>query len=40
VHLPTGRWQLVVQLSGFTAPCEANAPSVEAKVGPIELEIR
>lgn len=40
LRLPAGRWQLTVRAEGFLAPCDLHAPTFEAAIGPIELEIR
>jgi len=40
LHLPSGHWQVRVGLGGMLAPCDANAPTLEAAVGPIDLFIR
>lgn len=39
LHLPAGRWRVVVGAEGMLAPCEANAPQLKLSI-PIELTIR
>lgn len=40
LHLPVGHWQLRASVSGFLAPCEMGAKTIEAAVGPIDILIR
>jgi hypothetical protein len=39
LHLPAGRWRVVVGAEGMLAPCDANAPQLKVSI-PIELTIR
>jgi hypothetical protein len=39
LHLPAGRWRIVVGAEGMLAPCDANAPKLKLSI-PIELTIR
>jgi hypothetical protein len=40
LHLPEGHWRLSVTMDGMLAPCDANAPVVQARLDPIDLFIR
>ena len=40
LHLPIGNWQLRVSLTGYLAPCDLNAKTIDAIVGPIDIFVR
>ena len=40
LHLPIGRWRITASASGFLAECEMNAPQLELKLAPIDVEVR
>ena len=39
LHLPVGRWRIVVGTDGLLAPCAANAAVLKVSI-PIEITIR